>query len=295
MYGEIVTVLLAPAISEIHFYCICMALSFQSSSFFSYPAFHLPRPRTRCLRRPTVRVVLKNNGENGNMEVPLQDESSLRETLKTRADRRRAGLRVAAAIIAVSGGTLLVREGLLLYFIAVASMVCTQVGFELDTCGELYIRRRRYMYINKLRRIKARYKAVEVRETGDGRGRGVFAVRPIPKYSLLGFYEGVLLDTAQFITKYQLLDKRPEYAISVDSNYVIDGSDIANSPSTKTTFTPAHLNHTSEPKHINVGRVHQWRKRMVMFYTTRTVKKGEELRFDYGRDYWRGRESDLQK
>lgn len=217
----------------------------------------------------------------------VQDESALRATLKQRADTRRLGLRVAAALIAVSGGTLLVREGLLPASVGVAGLLWTQVALELDTCGELYLRRRPYIDV---KRIKERHKAVEVRETGDGRGRGVYAVHDIARYSLLGFYEGELLDTAAFITKYQRLNKRPEYAISVDSNHVIDGTDTSRNEK----FTPAHFNHTAERKLINVGRLHQWRKRRVMFYTTRDVSRGEELRFDYGRDYWRGR-SDLNE
>jgi len=127
-----------------------------------------------------------------------------------------------------------------------------------------------------------------VRETGDGRGRGVFAAVDLDAYTALGFYQGELLDTAEFITKYQRLGSVPEYAIAVDSEHVIDGSDKA-SARNDNVYTPALMNHTSEKQLINVGRIHQWRKRRVMFYTTRAVKKGEEVRFDYGKDYWSGR------
>lgn len=81
-------------------------------------------------------------------------------------------------------------------------------------------------------------------------------------------------------------DVRSEYGIAVDSQWVCDGREAA----ARDQFTPAHMNHSADPEKINVGRLYHRRQREVSFFTTRDVAPDEELVFNYGRQYWRGRE-----
>lgn len=125
---------------------------------------------------------------------------------------------------------------------------------------------------------------VAVRETGDARGRGAFAAVRLPAGTWLGDYEGELLDTATFLTRYP--DEDAEYCIAVDATHVVDGAAAAEDASR---FTPAHMNH-ARGDGANVARWHRRAERRVAFYTSRDVEAGEELLLDYGRDFWRNRE-----
>jgi SET domain-containing protein len=40
-----------------------------------------------------------------------------------------------------------------------------------------------------------------------------------------------------------------------------------------------------------VGRYYDYAGRKVLFFALRDIPAGEELLFDYGRAYWRGREA----
>lgn len=76
--------------------------------------------------------------------------------------------------------------------------------------------------------------------------------------------------------------------MKIDSQYVCDGK--TSLVEDGNSFNPARMNHSAVSKHINVIRVWCRRERIVLFYTSRDVKVGEELCFDYDRDYWKGRE-----
>lgn len=224
------------------------------------------------------------------MVAQSYNEELLRRQLRSRATIRRVGLTVSSAVLALSGASI-VRSLLEFHNYSVileSAAICAAIGalagtrffvFEIDRQGTLYVRKRE----PQLRSLVN--DAVEVKSTGDVRGRGAYAARDIPQHTALGWYEGELLDTAAFFARYGR-DGKADYAIVVDSNYVIDGRDLAGSQK----FTPAIMNHSANVRSANVGRVHYRRKRCVLFYTITEVKCGQELLFDYGRAYWSGRE-----
>lgn len=123
---------------------------------------------------------------------------------------------------------------------------------------------------------------VEVRDTGDERGRGAFATRAICAGSFLGAYEGEELSLDELRERYG--DDEPEYVLRVDADLYIDGRDAARSAQN---FTPAHLNH--DATRPNVVRYCSQRRdpATVDFFTARDVQPGEELCFDYGPEFWR--------
>ncbi|KAG2444533.1 hypothetical protein HXX76_001279 [Chlamydomonas incerta] len=125
--------------------------------------------------------------------------------------------------------------------------------------------------------------AVVVRPTGDVRGNGAYAAAPIPAGTCLGAYTGELLDTAAFDAKYP--HGAGDYAMAVDEDHVLDAAHLA--PATAA-FHPVHMNHSAARP--NVGRYYRRATRTVLFFTLRHVAPGEELLYDYGRRYWRGRE-----
>jgi SET domain len=221
----------------------------------------------------------------------MATESALRESLARRRAFRRSGLAVSAAtltasaIAALSSGILAVPvpptvalSAFASVLIAVAALAEAEIGLD----GVVYLRRRR----PPLRMGLDTRATIVVRETDDGRGRGAFAAVCIPANTSLGDYQGELLDTAAFLSRYPP-GALAEYAIAVDSLHVLDGrAAVAGARN----FTPALMNHSRRRERVNVARLHSRRDRRVSFYTSRAVEAGEELMFDYGRRYWRGRE-----
>lgn len=233
-------------------------------------------------------------------------EAELRVALAQRRLIRRSGL--AASLVAVlSSGTILFSKhfsdvttilsailstlpdglfavgGGLIASSAIA--VPRYVKFELGKDGILYIEKRH----PRLKPLRYGRASIDVRLTGDGRGRGAFARLDIPANTCIGKYRGELLDNAAFLSRYDSDasgNNLSEYAICVDADFVVDGKQSASGDR----FSPSHMNHSSYKGNVNVGKIYSRRKRKVTFYTTRDVHKGEELRFDYGRQYWRGRE-----
>ncbi|KAJ8604366.1 hypothetical protein CTAYLR_002562 [Chrysophaeum taylorii] len=123
--------------------------------------------------------------------------------------------------------------------------------------------------------------SIEVRATGDGRGRGAFATQAIPKGTFLGSYEGDILGSSDLLDRYATSD--PEYVIRVDANCFLDGRAARR----KSSFTPALMNHATA---ANVVRYCSSRRPPVVdFFADAEIPEGDELCFDYGDAFWRGR------
>lgn len=213
----------------------------------------------------------------------------MRVRLASRTRVRLLGMRAGGLLAGGALGALLLARWESLRPLAPSAALLTCVvgpllRLELDLTGRLRLSRRP----PRMRRLCGRARRVCVRPTGDERGRGAFAACRIPRGALLGFYEGDLLDAAAFHARYAGRGRRPEHAIAVDGEFVVDGAERAKGGR----FTPAHMNH-AKGRRANVGRLHQWRRRRVMMFAKRDVLEGEELCFDYGRAFWKGREEDL--
>lgn len=106
-----------------------------------------------------------------------------------------------------------------------------------------------------------------VKRAAEGMGLGLFAAQDISEGEYLMNYEGRLISTEEANT----LTTR--YLFEIDDTYTIDGSTRENSA--------RYINHFCNPNveaEIEAGQ--------IKFYAMRAIKKGEELGFDYGSEYF---------
>ena len=120
-----------------------------------------------------------------------------------------------------------------------------------------------------------------------GKGRGVFAAQGIAEGTFLGSYDGEVLDGAQFARRYGDRDV-PEYVVRIDGDAYIDGRAAAQGDA----YTPALFNDGGARSNV-VRYCATRRPPRVDFFAGRDIRPGEELLFDYGSQYWAGRESDI--
>jgi hypothetical protein len=99
-------------------------------------------------------------------------------------------------------------------------------------------------------------------------GLGLFAASEIPKGACVIEYEGVELSREQEQTS------RSKYLFEIHARKTIDGAPRWN--------TARYINHSCRPNcepNIYKGRVY--------IHTRRRIKPGEELNYDYGKNYYR--------
>ncbi len=122
--------------------------------------------------------------------------------------------------------------------------------------------------------------SIEIRDTGTVKGYGAYCISDLPQCTFLGFYpdDCVITDLKESASS--------DYVLSLDGGATfLDGYARAQN---RTVFSPAHLNHAdSDTFECNCFRLLQ--NRTVAFFTSRDIRQGEELCFDYGPNYWRGR------
>mmetsp|Transcript_10665 Transcript_10665/g.35374 ORF Transcript_10665/g.35374 Transcript_10665/m.35374 type:complete len:167 (-) Transcript_10665:71-571(-) len=124
---------------------------------------------------------------------------------------------------------------------------------------------------------------VEVRDTGcHTRGHGLFAAAPLPDGAYLGDYTGEVLTQEEYLARYP--DEDARYVLAASADWNIDAAEAGSSSLLR------YVNHSSSPNcYYHVERVRRSPARRVSFYTLRPVRPGEELLFDYGKEFWRGR------
>jgi len=118
-------------------------------------------------------------------------------------------------------------------------------------------------------------------------GLGTFAVRQIPKDFVIGEYIAELqpqLDMSQLHDHIGL-----NYAFTLNSEQALDAASVGNETRC--------FNHVPKRKE-NISPSVKWvnGEHRIAFYSSRKIKPGRELVFDYGEHYWqrRGKDSDVQ-
>jgi SET domain-containing protein len=98
-------------------------------------------------------------------------------------------------------------------------------------------------------------------------GLGLFTAEPIPKGKLVAEYTGVLISE-------KAVDKsRSRYLFDVGTDGALDGSPRSN--------RARYINHSCRP-----NCEAQVRRRRVFIRSIRNIQAGEELSYDYGKDYF---------
>jgi len=155
--------------------------------------------------------------------------------------------------------------------------------------------------------------SIEVKDTGTAKGFGAFCrldcgstrsgseteVVGIPSGSFLGFYSGEVVTTREELDA-KIAKRRSfgeedtarnamDYVMSLDGGLTfIDGYERAQD---KSEFAPVHLNHADKgTPGCNIIRLLEDDR--VAFFTLRDIIPGEEMCFNYGANFWKGREGD---
>lgn len=125
--------------------------------------------------------------------------------------------------------------------------------------------------------------SIQVRDTRTVKGYGAYCTSNLPRGTFLGFYPDDC-----FITNLRK-SISSDYILSLDGGVTfLDGYSRAQN---RTVFSPVHLNH-ADPDTLECNCFRLLQNRTVAFFTAREVTQGEELCFDYGSNYWRGREKE---
>lgn len=110
-------------------------------------------------------------------------------------------------------------------------------------------------------------KKVTVKRAAPGMGLGLYAAEPIRKGEFIIEYTGELISSEE-------ADKRlTKYLFEIDDDYTIDGATRSN--------TARYMNHFCKPNveaEIEAGEIN--------FYARRDIEVGEELGYDYGKEYF---------
>ncbi len=99
------------------------------------------------------------------------------------------------------------------------------------------------------------------------RGLGLFARKPIPRGKLVIEYTGRLLPAEEAYRK------GGRYLFEVNSKWIIDGAGREN--------LSRYINHSCRP-----NCEPRTRGMKVLIYARRNIKAGEELSYDYGKEYF---------
>ncbi len=101
-------------------------------------------------------------------------------------------------------------------------------------------------------------------------GLGLFATEPIKRAALVAIYHGrrILLEEARRRER-----RGAKYMFGLDDRWAIDGSSRRN--------VARYMNHSCDPNATAVVR-----KGRIVFVALRAIAPGEEITFDYGREYF---------
>jgi len=101
-------------------------------------------------------------------------------------------------------------------------------------------------------------------------GLGLFAIKPIEKKAYIATYRGRLINNADAEARER---RGSRYLFELNSRWTIDGSSRRN--------VARYANHSCRPNAEAVER-----KRKIVLVARRRIKAGEEITYDYGKDYF---------
>jgi len=129
---------------------------------------------------------------------------------------------------------------------------------------------------------------VEARPSVLG-GLGLFAVRPLRRGTFLMDYLGESLTEAEFTERYAE-GGVADYGLELDGIAPWDAPVFVDARDPAKSNPARYMNHASDDN-CNVRKVKQRLPfRALRLYAARDIQAGDELLWDYGPDYWRGRE-----
>jgi uncharacterized protein len=112
--------------------------------------------------------------------------------------------------------------------------------------------------------LKGDYK-IKVKRSSAG--LGLFAAEPIPKNKFIIEYFGRELGPGEEYTS------KSKYLFEISAKKTIDGTTRAN--------TARYINHSCRPNcEVEI------KKGKVLIFSKRNIQAGEELAYDYGKEYW---------
>ena len=104
----------------------------------------------------------------------------------------------------------------------------------------------------------------------SGTGLGLFATKPIKRGGYIATYRGRRISTEEAARREA---RGARYMFAVNSRWTIDGSPRWN--------LGRYINHSCRPNAKPVGR-----NGGIVIVTLRRIEPGEEITFDYGREYF---------
>ena len=124
--------------------------------------------------------------------------------------------------------------------------------------------------------------AVRVRDTGTIKGGGLYACCGLDANEYLFDYPGEILDEAQYQARYPAGMPSADYVVCVGSSYI-----DAVAPQSG---QGRYMNHSREPNCMcwTMEATAESPPRAMLF-TMSDIEAGEELVWNYGKDYWRDR------
>lgn len=116
---------------------------------------------------------------------------------------------------------------------------------------------------------KVKKKDLQVKRSTAGAGLGLFATAPITKGGLIIEYTG------ERITSDEADRRGGKYLFTINKKWAVDGKGRRN--------LSRYINHSCRP---NAEAEVDEDKLKVFIYAKRNIKPGEEIAYNYGKEYW---------